>query len=164
MKWWRRKNKRCAPKRALSVRHPWADTAIASSADGMPTAFREQNDPLHFENKLTWMWTKLDNFELNYGALGARFSPVYDSFHYHSTCFFWHYLFCSFHVRYSLVTFNLEINDAALLFGIVFFLFLLYFQPFIRRSLKTIPHVYLDCSYFGMNTVGFGIEFFESYK
>jgi len=66
-------------------------------------------------------------------------------------------------VRYSLVTFNLQINEAALLFGIVFLL-LLYFQPFIRRSLKRIVHVYLDCSYFGMNTVDIEIQFFESYN
>lgn len=33
------------------------------------------------------MLTEPDNFELNYEALGAKLSAVYDSFYYHSTRF-----------------------------------------------------------------------------
>jgi len=51
----RRKNERCVPKSVLSVRLTLADTAMVSSVDDKPTVRGEQNDPLQFENKLTWM-------------------------------------------------------------------------------------------------------------
>lgn len=118
---------------------------------------REQNVLLQFENKLTWIWTELDNFELNYTAQGATFSPVYDSFYYHPTCFFDTISFVVSLCVYSLVTFNLEIYEKVVLFIPIL---LLYTSTPI---LKSIVHIYLDYSYFGMNTAVTEKEFFEKY-
>jgi hypothetical protein len=96
------------------------------------------------------MLTESDNFELNYEALGTKLFPVCDSFYYHSTCFFDAISFVVFICVYSLVTLNLEIYEWILSFSPVFCYYIS--SSCIQSSLKTTIHIYLDCSYFGINS------------